>query len=223
MTTLTSPARPVAVVGGVRLPFARSHGAYAGLGNRDLLAAVLRALVQRYHLAGEEIGEVAAGAVLKHARDWNLAREATLASGLAPRTAAYDVQRACGTSLTAALQVARRIGNGEIACGIAAGADTMSDLPLSYAPRLAHAALASRRGRTLGARVRPWLGLRPRDFRPELPGVVEARTGLSMGEHCERMAQEWSIARADQDAVALASHRSAAQAWRDGFFAPAHR
>ena len=219
MTVASSPSgRPVAILGGVRLPFARSYGAFAGETNRSLLAGALRALVVRFGLRGQPVGEVVAGAVIKHPRDWNLAREATLDSGLDPHTPAHDVQRACGTSLTAALALARRIAQGEIECGIAGGADTVSDLPIAYGPRLARIALASARGRSLAERVRPWLAVRPADLRPATPGVAEQRTGLSMGEHCELMAKEWRIGRREQDELALASHRNAAAAWSSGFF-----
>jgi acetyl-CoA C-acetyltransferase len=214
-----APGRPVAIVGGVRLPFARSFGAYADETNRTLLAAALSALVERYRLRGEAIGELVAGAVIKHPRDWSLAREAALDAGLAPDTPACDVQRACATSLTAALHVAGRIARGEIDCGIAGGADSVSDLPLTHRRRLARIVTASGRAPTLGARLRPWLGLRPSDLRPEVPGVAEPRTGLSMGEHCERMAKDWSIGRAEQDELALASHRRAAAARDAGFSA----
>ena len=210
--------RPVAIVGGLRIPFARSHGAYAELSSQALLTAALRALVNRYGLAGKAVGEVVAGAVLKHAHDWNLTREAVQDSGLDPHTPAFDVQRACGTSLTAALAVAGRIARGEIECGIAGGVDTVSDLPIAFGPRFAHALVASARARSLRERVRPWLGLRARDLKPLAPGVGEKRTGLTMGEHCELMAKEWHIGREVQDQIALASHRKAAAAWKDGFF-----
>jgi len=218
MPNATLPGRPVAILGGVRVPFARSYGAYAQETNRTLLTASLRALVQRFDLAGKAVGEVVAGAVIKHARDWNLTREATLDSGLDPHTPAYDVQRACGTSLTAALAVARHIAHGEIECGIAGGSDTVSDVPIAYGPRLSRIVLASARARTLRERVRPWLRLRPSDLKPSTPGVAEPRTGLSMGQHCELMAQEWHIGRRAQDELALASHRNAATAWSEGFF-----
>lgn len=219
MTIASRFARPVAVLGGIRIPFARSNGAFAAESNLSMLTAVFKALVERFGLRGELIGEVAAGAVIKHARDWNLAREAAQGCGLDPRTPAYDVQRACGTSLTATIQLAHRIAAREIDCAIAGGADTVSDVPLVYGTRLSQALLTSARARTLGARVAPWLALRPRDFNPAYPAVREPRTGLSMGEHCELMAKEWQIARADQDILALSSHRNAAAAWEAGFFA----
>jgi acetyl-CoA C-acetyltransferase len=208
----------VAIVGGARIPFARANTAYGELSNQDMLTAVLRALVKRFSLESERLGEVAAGAVIKHSRDWNLARESTLGSGLHPGTPAYDVQRACGTSLTAAVQVAHRIGAGEIDCGIAGGVDSASDIPLAYGPELARTVLTSFRGKSFAEKARPWLDMRPGHFKPSAPGIAEPRTGLSMGQHCEEMAKEWSIGRRQQDELALASHQKAAAAWKAGFF-----
>jgi acetyl-CoA C-acetyltransferase len=183
-----------------------------------MLTAAFGGLVRKFSLENQKIGEVAAGAVIKHSRDWNLAREATLGSGLHPETPAYDVQRACGTSLTAAVQVAHRIAAGEIDCGIAGGVDSASDIPLTYGPQLQKIVLTSAHGRTAGERLTPWLGLRPGHLKPSAPGIAEPRTGLSMGQHAEEMAQEWRIGRAEQDELALASHRNAAAAWQAGFF-----
>src|SRR3954468_19870853 len=216
---MTRTLRPVAIVGGMRIPFARSGTAYAQLGNQDMLTAAMKALVEKYALRGERVGEVAAGAVIKHSRDWNLAREATLASGLAPATPAYDVQRACGTSLTAAVQLGQRIAAGEIDSAIAGGADTVSDIPVAYGRAFQQILLASARGKSVGERFGPWLGLRPKHLKPSVPGVTEARTGLSMGEHCELMAKEWKIGRREQDAPPAASHKNAAAAWKAGFYA----
>jgi acetyl-CoA C-acetyltransferase len=211
-------SRPVAVIGGMRIPFARSNGAYAEQGNLEMLTAALAALVTRYGLKGKHGGEVAAGAVIRHSRDWNLTREAAQQAGLDPHTPAYDVVRACGTSLTATLQLAARISSGQIDCAIAGGVDTASDVPIVYGPRLAKTVIASARAKSLGERIKPWLALRPHDFKPMFPGVTELRTGLSMGEHCELMAKEWKIGRAEQDALALESHRKATAAWKAGFF-----
>jgi acetyl-CoA C-acetyltransferase len=211
--------RPVAVVGGARIPFARSNTAYVDASNQDMLTAALKALVDKFGLKGEIVGEVAAGAVIKHSRDWNLTREAAQGCGLDPHTPAYDVQRACGTSLTTAVQLAHRIARGEIECAIAGGVDTTSDVPIVHSLGFTRIALASARGKTLGARLAPWLKLRPRDLKPSTPGVAEPRTGLSMGEHCELMAKEWQIGRTEQDELALASHQKAAAAWREGFYA----
>ena len=215
---MTPSPRRVAIVGGVRIPFARANTAYNEASNQQMLTTALKSLVSRCHLENERIGEVAAGAVIKHSRDWNLARESTLGSGLHPETPAYDVQRACGTSLTAAVQVAHRIAAGEIECGIAGGVDSASDIPLTYAPELQKIVLTSAHGRTAGERLSPWLGLRPGHLKPSAPGLAEPCTGLSMGQHAEEMAKEWRIGRAEQDELALASHRNAAAAWKAGFF-----
>lgn len=172
--------RRVAVVGSARIPFARSNTRYIDAGNPEMLTAAFAALVERFELRGVPLGEVAAGAVIKHPRDWNLTREAALGAGLHPHTPAYDVQRACGTSLTTAIQIGQRIASGEIEAGIAGGVDTTSDVPIGYGRALNRIALDSARGRTWGARIRPWLKLKPADLKPAAPGVVEPRTGLSM-------------------------------------------
>jgi acetyl-CoA C-acetyltransferase len=210
--------RRVAVLGGVRIPFARAIGAYADIGNQEMLTAVFRGLVDRFRLSGERLGEVAAGAVIKHPGQWNLARESVLGSGLAPETPAFDLQRACGTSLEAAIAVANKIALGQIDSGIAAGTDTVSDTPIVYPHEYQQLLIASARGRSLGARMRPWLGLRPRHFRPVTPSVTEPRTGLSMGQSCEVMAKQWSVTRAEQDELAADSHRKAAAAYAAGFY-----
>jgi acetyl-CoA C-acetyltransferase len=208
----------VAIVAGARIPFARAHTAYGELGNQHMLTAAFRSIVDKCSLKNERLGEVAAGAVIKHSRDWNLARECTLGSGLHPETPAYDVQRACGTSLTAAVQVAHRIAAGEIDCGIAGGVDSASDIPLAYGPQLQKIVLTSAHGRTIFEKTKPWLKVRARHLAPSVPGIAEPRTGLSMGQHCEEMAKEWKIGRREQDELALASHRNAAAAWQAGFF-----
>lgn len=210
--------RRVAIVGSARIPFARSNTAYTESGNIEMLTAAMRALVDRFGLRGEIAGEVAAGAVIKSSRDWDLARESTMASGLHAQTPAYDVQRACGTSLTATVQLAQRIARGEIDCAIAGGSDTASDVPISYGRKLQKIVLESARGKSLGQRVAPWMRLRPSDLKPSVPGIAERRTGLSMGEHCELMAKEWKIGRKEQDEFALASHTKAAAAWKAGFY-----
>jgi acetyl-CoA C-acetyltransferase len=211
--------RRVAILGGQRIPFARANTAYAEASNQDMLTAVFRSLVDKYSLKGEKLGEVAAGAVIKHSRDWNLAREATLGSGLHPSTPAYDVQRACGTSLTTLVQLGHRIALGEIDCAIGGGVDSASDIPLSYGSRLQKMVLKSARSRSLADRFAPWASFQFKDLKPTHPGIAEPRTGLSMGEHCEEMAKEWKIGRGEQDELALASHRNAAAAWKAGFFA----
>jgi acetyl-CoA C-acetyltransferase len=210
--------RRVAVLGGVRIPFARANGAFLEAGNPQMLTAAMSALVDRFDLRNQKIGEVAAGAVIKHSRDWNLARECTLGSGLHPETPAYDLQRACGTSLSAAAQLANRIALGEIDCAIAGGADSASDIPLSYSPKLQRAVLGLARGRSFGEKLSTIGSVRLPDLKPAHPGIAEPRTGLSMGQHCEEMAKEWAVGRREQDELALASHRNAAAAWQSGFF-----
>jgi acetyl-CoA C-acetyltransferase len=210
--------RRVAVLGGIRIPFARANGVYIEHGNQDMLTAAMTALVDRFGLKGQQVGEVAAGAVIKHSRDWNLARECMLGSGLDPTTPAYDLQRACGTSLSAVAQLANRIALGEIDSAIAGGADSASDVPLSYSPKLQRIVLSLASGKTWGDKFSTIGSLRPRDLAPKAPGIAEPRTGLSMGQHCEEMAKEWSVGRREQDELALASHRNAAAAWQAGFF-----
>ncbi len=211
-------SRRVAIVGGTRIPFARSHTAYKDQSNLDMMSATLKALVDKFDLEGKLLGEVALGAVLKHSRDWNLAREATLSSGLAPQTPAFDLQRACGTSLSGCVMVANKIALGQIEAGIGGGCDTVSDPPIVYPDEYRSIMMQAYRARSLGDRIKPWLGLRPRHFKPELPGVGEPRTGLSMGESTEITAKAWSISREEQDALALVSHQRAHAAWESGFY-----
>jgi acetyl-CoA C-acetyltransferase len=212
-----SQPRRVAVIGGVRIPFARANGAYASVGNQEMLTASLRAVVERFSLRGQRLGDVVAGAVMKHSSQWNLAREALLDSGLAPETPGLDVQRACGTSIEAAIVVANKIALGQIDAGIAGGVDTVSDPPIVFGREYQQLMLRSFRAKGFGARIAPFFGLRPRHFKPSFPGTGEPRTGLSMGQHTEKMAREWQITRQAQDELALASHQHAARAWAEGF------
>ncbi len=213
-----SIVRRVAIVGGVRIPFARSMGAYAQASNQQMLTATFKALVERFGLRGEVLGDVGGGAVLKHSRDFNLVRESVLDSGLDARTPAFDLQRACGTSLDTAITIGLKIATGQIDSGIAGGVDTASDVPIVYPDAYQQLLLRSARGKSLGERITPWLGLRPRHFKPSFPAVVEPRTSLSMGQSCERMAQQWQISRQEQDQLAYESHRKAAAAYEEGFF-----
>jgi len=213
-----SAVRRVAIVGGIRIPFARAHGAYANVGNQDMLTATLRGLVDRYKLHGERLGDVIAGAVIKHSKDYNLVRESVLSSGLDPQTPGLDVQRACGTSLEAAILIGNKIALGQIDAGIAGGVDTISDPPVVYPRSYQQLLLKSFRGRTFGQRLGPFVGLRPKHFKPVLPGVVEPRTGLSMGQHTEKMVKTWQISREAQDRLAYESHLKAAAAWKEGFY-----
>jgi acetyl-CoA C-acetyltransferase len=211
--------RRVAVLGGNRIPFARSNGPYAHASNSDMLTAALDGLVARFGLAGERLGEVVAGAVLKHSRDFNLTRECVLGSRLDPHTPAYDVQQACGTGLEAAILVANKIALGQIDVGIAGGVDTTSDAPLGMNEDLRQRMLELNRARSLGARVRAATRLNPvKAFQPDVPRNAEPRTGLSMGDHAAITAREWGIDRAAQDELALASHQRLAAAYDRGFF-----
>ena len=212
-----SNVRRVAIVGGVRIPFARAHGAYAAAGNQQMLTAALRGVVDRYGLTGVRLGDVIAGAVLKHSKDFNLVRECVLSSGLDPQTPGLDIQRACGTSLEAAILVGNKIALNQIDAGIAAGVDSISDVPVVYPATYRELLFRSFRGRNAWQRLKPWLGLRPRHFKPVTPGVVEPRTGLSMGQSCELMAKTWKISRVAQDELAAQSHHHAANSWKDGF------
>jgi acetyl-CoA C-acetyltransferase len=214
-----STPRRVAIVCGTRTPFARSFGAFSRCSNQELLTAALRALVERCHLGGVRLGDVIGGAVVKHSKDYNLVRESLLSTELDPQTPGLDLQRACGTSLEAAILVANKIALGQIDAGIAAGVEAMSDPPVVFPQSFRELLLESHRGRSFAQRFKPWTRLRPwRDFKPILPGVVEPRTGLSMGQSCELMVKTWQISRAEQDQLALESHRRAAAAWREGFY-----
>jgi acetyl-CoA C-acetyltransferase len=216
---MATNGRPVAVVGGNRIPFARSNGPYATASNQDMLTAALDGLVSRFDLDGVRLGEFAAGAVLKHSRDFNLARETVLGSRLAPETPAYDVQQACGTGLQAILAVANKIALGQIEAGVAGGVDTASDAPIGVNENLRHILLELNRTKTLGGRLRVLGKIRPGHIVPEIPRNGEPRTGLSMGEHAALTAREWAIGRAEQDELAAASHRKLAAAYDRGFFA----
>ena len=210
--------RRAAVVGGNRIPFARADGPYAHASNQDMLTAALDGLIARFGLQNERLGEVAAGAVLKHSRDFNLTRESVLGSRLAATTPAYDVQQACGTGLETTLLVANKIALGQIEAGIAGGVDTVSDAPIAINEDLRQVLLDINRARSAGARVKALGGLRPGQLKPSIPRNAEPRTGLSMGEHAAITAQEWGIAREAQDELAVASHRNLAAAYDRGFF-----
>ncbi len=216
---MTSPHR-IAILGGVRIPFCRNNTAYADVGNFGMAVKALGALVERFDLHGVELGDVAFGAVIKHASDWNLAREATLSSGLAPTTAGITTARACGTSLDNAIIIANKIAAGQIQAGIAGGADTTSDVPIVYSRALQQRLLRVNRTRGAWQKFKTALsGFSLAELKPSFPGVMEPRTGMSMGEHCELMAKQWKISRQDQDAFALGSHQKAAAAYARGFFA----
>ncbi|MCX4866434.1 acetyl-CoA C-acetyltransferase [Streptomyces sp. NBC_00825] len=209
--------RRVAVIGGSRVPFARSDGPYAHSSNQQLLTAALGGLVERFGLQGELVGEFVAGAVLKHSRDFNLARETVLGSALDPRTPAYDIQQACGTGLQAVVAAANKIMLGAVDSAIAGGTDTTSDAPLGVNDELRGLLLDARRAKSAGARIKALAGVRPRHLVPDMPRNAEPRTGLSMGEHAAVTARRWGITREDQDLLAATSHQRLAAAYERGF------
>ncbi|WP_205859436.1 acetyl-CoA C-acetyltransferase [Phycicoccus flavus] len=214
---MTTPRR-AAVLGGNRIPFARQFGAYAEASNQDMLTAALEGLVARHGLAGERLGEVVAGAVIKHTRDFNLTREAVLGSSLAPTTPAYDVQQACGTGLEATILVANKIALGQADSGVAGGVDSASDAPIVVPERLRRKLLRLTRARTTAERAKAALAIRPTDLGIQVPGATEPRTGMTMGQHMAITAERWGITREAQDELALASHRNLAAAYERGFF-----
>jgi acetyl-CoA C-acetyltransferase len=183
-----------------------------------MMSAVLRALVNNFDLKGSKLDDVSLGAVIKHSRDWNFARESVLSSGLAAETPAFDLQRACGTSLSATILIASKISTGLMEVGIAGGSDTVSDIPIVYPDAYRALLLESASGRSLTQKIMPWLKLRPRHFKPQFPNVVEPRTKLSMGESMELTAKQWKISRENQDELALASHLNASRAYEEGFY-----
>jgi acetyl-CoA C-acetyltransferase len=210
--------RRVAVLGGVRIPFCRQNTAYADVGNLGMSVRTLGALVETFGLHGQQLGEVAMGAVIKHSSDWNLGREATLSSGLSPLTPGITLQRACGTSLDSIITIGNKIATGQIDAGIGGGSDTTSDVPIVYGQSLRRRLLRAAREKAPKDKLSAFKGFHLRDLKPEFPGVMEPRTGKSMGEHCEDMARQWSIARDSQDEWAAASHHRLAAAYARGFF-----
>jgi acetyl-CoA C-acetyltransferase len=216
--TVAENGRRAAIVGGNRIPFARSNGAYSDATNQDMLTAALDGLVARFSLQGERVGEVVAGAVLKKARDFNLTRECVLGSALEHSTPAYDVQRACDTSLEATVLVANKIALGQLESGIAGGVDTASDAPIEINDDLRRVLLEMNAAKGVGERVKLMGRLRPGQIVPVIPRNAEPRTGLSMGEHAAITAKEFGVTRLEQDEIAAASHTRLAQAYEQGFF-----
>lgn len=211
--------RRVAILGGNRIPFARSNTVYSQASNQDMLTATLQGLVDRFNLHGERMGDVAAGAVMKHSRDFNLVRECVLSTSLARETPAFDLQQACGTGLEAAMVVANKIALGHIESGIAGGVDTTSDAPIALNEKMRKILLDLSRAKTPAQRLAAATRFRPTMLvSPSLPRNGEPRTGFSMGEHAEQMAREWGITREAQDALALKSHQNLARTYADGFF-----
>jgi acetyl-CoA C-acetyltransferase len=208
----------VAIIGSQRIPFVRSFRQYARTTNQEMLTAAVEALVVKFHLSGKRLGDVALGAVMTSSLEWNLAREVVLGSDLDPHTPAFNVQRACGTSLETTDLIALKIAARQIQIGIAGGCDTNSDLPVMLQRRLAWKLIDINQARTVKERILNILKIRPGDLKPAYPGIVEPRTGLSMGQHTEKMVKEWQITRAEQDQFAYESHVKAAQAYGSGFY-----
>lgn len=209
---------PAAILGGNRIPFARSNREYAEASVQDMLSSAIDGLSARFGLAGTTLGAVAGGAVLRHSRDLNITREAVLGSALAPQTPAFDLGQACATGLESVVSIAQKIKVGQIEAGIASGVDSASDAPIAVSEGLRRALLKASRARTLPARLKALASIRPADLAPSPPSNTEPRTGLSMGEHQARTTAAWGISREDQDALAAASHKNLAAAWDRGFF-----
>ncbi|MEV7973870.1 acetyl-CoA C-acetyltransferase [Cellulomonas sp. NPDC089187] len=206
------------VLGGNRIPFARAGGAYARCSNQDMFTSALNGLIARFGLQGERLGEVVAGAVIKHSRDFNLTRESVLGSPLSAQTPAYDLQQACATGLEAVIGVSNKIRLGQISSAVAGGVDSASDVPVTVSEGLRHTLLALNRAKTVQQRLKAVTAFRPGDLAPSFPGVDEPRTGLSMGEHQALTTAQWGITREQQDEIALTSHQRLAAAWDSGFF-----
>ncbi|MDH3988003.1 MAG: acetyl-CoA C-acetyltransferase, partial [Gammaproteobacteria bacterium] len=196
----------------------RAHSVYTETSNQDMMTATLSGMVKKFDLKGQTLGDVALGAVIKHSKDWNLARESVIGSGLSLKTPGVDMQRACGTSIEACIHIGNKIALGQIDAGIAGGTDSISDAPIVFDDRLREILLASSRGRSFMQKLSPWFRLRPSFLAPQLPSVVEPRTHLSMGESMEKTAKEFEVSREHQDQLALSSHIKAAAAYDAGFF-----
>ncbi len=210
--------KPVAIVGGLRIPFCRSNSSYSAISNQKMLTTVLDGIVERYELQGVRLGEVNAGAVITHSRDWNLAREAVLGTKLSPATPGLTMQQACGTSLQAAMVAGAKIASGQIDSAIAAGTDTVSDVPIVFNKKFSKRLVALGKARDMKSKLSIFKGFGPKELAPVPPSVNEPRTLMSMGQHCEMMAKTWNISRDAQDDLALNSHLNAAAAYNNGFF-----
>ena len=215
---MSNQIRRIAVIGGSRIPFCRSNSIYSEKTNLDMLSAAIQGVVDRFGLSGMQLDEVVAGAVTTHPKDWNLAREALLSTRLSPLTPGITLQQACGTSLQSALMIGAKIASGQIECGIAAGTDTTSDPPISFGRKFSQRLVKAGAARTGKQRLRAFKGFSPSELKPVQPANGEPRTGISMGQHCERMAREWHIPREEQDRLAMESHQKADRAYDEGFF-----
>lgn len=210
--------RTAYIVGGARVPFMKSMTAYKNVTSSELMTASLSKLVHNFNLNGKAVGDVALGAVMHHSSNWNFAREVVQSSGLHPYTPAYNIQRACATSLEGAIQIGHKISSGQIEVGIAGGVDSNSDLPIMFSRSFSQKLLALNSARTFMEKLKIIFSFRFSDLRPVFPVVEEPRTGKSMGEHCELMVKEWNVSQKEQDELALASHANASQAYKNGFY-----
>lgn len=218
MNNQNKTLRKVAIIGGQRTPFTKSMTHYSRISNKTLLTEALSKLVKKYNLEGKTLGDVSLGAVMKNAEDWNLAREAVLGSGLHPDTPAYDVQRACGTGLETISHIALKIAAGQIEVGIGGGTDTNSDIQGVFPHEFTWKLLEVQKSKTLFGKIKNFLSLNFKDLSPKFPAVMEPRTGLSMGQHTEKMVQEWGVKQREQDELAFISHQNAAKAYNEGFY-----
>lgn len=210
--------RKVCIIKGKRIPFAKSGTSYKGKSNQELMSVALDALINDLKLEGKELGEVILGAVNKHSYDFALARDCVMGSSLSPKTPATDIQKACGTSLEAAIMIANKIAVGEIECGIAGGVDTNSDVPVELKKKFTNRLLDLNSAKTFGDKLKAFKGFNPKELIPRFPAIKEPRTGKSMGESCEDMAKHWQITREEQDLLAFNSHKTAAKAYSEGFY-----
>jgi acetyl-CoA C-acetyltransferase len=207
----------VAIINGSRTPFVKSMQNYQGASNQDLLSTAVNDLVQKCHLEGKLLGDVITGTVMNHPFDWNLSREVVLGSKLNPSTPGLNIQRACGTGLEAANLIALKIAAGQIDAGIAGGSDTNSDIPLIGQRKLTHFLIKLQNAKSIPEKIKHLATFNPSLLKPQVPAVMEPRTGLSMGQHCELMVKEWEISREAQDELAFRSHQNAAKAYAEGF------
>ncbi|WP_413944397.1 acetyl-CoA C-acetyltransferase [Bdellovibrio sp. HCB-162] len=210
--------RPVYISGGIRTPFVKSMTTYMDVTSSELMISTLKTLVQKYKLEGQILGDVGCGAVMQSASDWNFTRECVLSSGLHAHTPGYNVQRACGTSLEITSQLALKVAAHQMDVAIAGGVDTNSDLPIMVSKSLSHKLVELNAAKDNLEKAKILASIRPSDLKPQLPAVVEPRTKMSMGEHTEKMVQEWKISREAQDELALTSHKNATHAYEDGFY-----
>lgn len=214
----TKQMRPVAILAGSRTPFTKSFTNYNRISNQEMMTATIKDLVWKTNLVGQRLGDVSTGAVMKNASDWNMTRESVLGAGLNPHTPGYDVQRACGTGLETAWQIGLKIASGAIENGIAGGTDTNSDIAGVLPHEFSWIMMEAQKEKTLLGRVKKFAEIKPQYLKPQFPAVMEPRTGLSMGQHTEKMVKEWGITQLEQDKLALQSHLNADRAWKDGFF-----